>query len=161
MSEETTAIDPADLQLPTDYEDDLRYRLPPPIITSTDTSDNEDKNKSGGTTPINTSVPNIPVPSNPFALLTSLVNMTDQGTGGNAQQLGNAINPVRVAPNTFDFIDKLADLTIGASKASYLSPDDIVKKYKELEVQYHKDKINNGKIICAILDFVKTLKDPP
>ncbi len=39
MSEETTVIDPADLQLPTDYEDDLRYRLPPPIITSTDTSD--------------------------------------------------------------------------------------------------------------------------
>ncbi len=47
MSEETTAIDPANLHLPTDYEDDLRYRLPPHIITSTDTSDDEDKNKSG------------------------------------------------------------------------------------------------------------------
>ena len=68
MSKETTAIYPADLQLPTDYKDDLRYRLPPPIITSTDTSDNEDKNKSGETTPINSSVPNNPTPPNPFAL---------------------------------------------------------------------------------------------
>jgi hypothetical protein len=161
MSEETTAIDPADLQLPTDYEDNLRYRLPPPIIASTDTSDDKDRNKSGETTPINTSVPNNPVPPNPFALLTNIVNMTDQGTGGNAQQLGNATNSIPLAPNIYDVVDKLADLTIGASKASYLSPDDMVKKYKELEVQYHKDKINNGKIICAILDFVKTLKDPP
>jgi hypothetical protein len=30
-----------------------------------------------------------------------------------------------------------------------------------LEIQYHRDKVYNGKVICAILDFVKTLKDPP
>jgi hypothetical protein len=87
--------------------------------------------------------------------------MTNQGTGGNAQQLGNGTNSIPPAPNIADVVDKLADLTIDANKASYLAPDDIVKKYKELEVQYHRDKINNGKIICAILDFVKTLKDPP
>jgi hypothetical protein len=161
MSEETITIDPADLHLPYDYEDDLRYRLPPPIITSTDTSDDEDKDKSGETTPINPTDPNNPVTPNPFALLTSVINMTDQGTGANAQQLGNATNSVPLAPNIYDVVDKLTDLTIGTSKASYLSPDDIVKKYKELEVQYHKDKISNGKIICAILDFVKTFKDPP
>jgi hypothetical protein len=161
MSEETITIDPADLHLPTDYEDDLRYRLPPPIITSTDTSDDEDKNKSGETTPINPTDPNNPTTPNPFALLTSVINMTDQGTGANAQQLGNATNSVPLAPNIYYVVDKLSDLTIGTSKASYLSPDDIVKKYKELEVQYHKDKISNGKIICVILDFVKTFKDPP
>jgi hypothetical protein len=94
MSEETTVVDPANLHLPTDYEDDLRYRLPPPIITSTDTSDDEDKNKSGETTPINTSAPDKPIPPNSFALLTSLVDMTDQGTGGNAQQLGNGTNSI-------------------------------------------------------------------
>jgi len=42
-----------------------------------------------------------------------------------------------------------------------LAPDDIVKKFRELEIQYQRDKVYNGKVICAILDFVKTLKDPP
>jgi hypothetical protein len=41
-----------------------------------------------------------------------------------------------------------------------LAPDDIVKKFRELEIQYQRDKVYNGKVICAILDFVKTLKDP-
>jgi hypothetical protein len=30
-----------------------------------------------------------------------------------------------------------------------------------LEIQYQRDKVYNGKVICAILDFVKTLKDAP
>ncbi len=29
-----------------------------------------------------------------------------------------------------------------------------------IRVLHNRHKINNGKIICAILDFVKTLKDP-
>ncbi len=41
-----------------------------------------------------------------------------------------------------------------------MAPDDIVKKFRELEIQYQRDKVYNGKVICAILDFVKTLKDP-
>ena len=130
MSEEMITIDPADLHLPIDYKDELTYRLPPPIITSTDTSDDKDKNKPGKTTPVNSSDPNNPVTPNPFALLTSVINMTDQGTGANAQQLGDATNSVPLAPNIYDVVDKLADLTIGSSKANYLSPDDIVKKYK-------------------------------
>jgi hypothetical protein len=87
--------------------------------------------------------------------------MTSQGTGGNTQQLGQQANPIALSPNIANVADQLADLKIDPQKANYLASDDIVKKYRELEVQYHKDKINNGKIICAILDFVKTLKDPP
>ncbi len=49
---------------------------------------------------------------------------------------------------------------IESQKANYLAPDDIVKKYKELEIQQQRDKVYNSKVICAILDFVKTLKDP-
>ncbi len=30
-----------------------------------------------------------------------------------------------------------------------------------MEIQYQRDKVYNGKVICAILDFVKTLKDAP
>jgi hypothetical protein len=30
-----------------------------------------------------------------------------------------------------------------------------------LEIQYQRDEVYNGKVMCAILDFVKTLKDPP
>ena len=43
MSEETNPINPADLHLPRDYEEDLDYRQPKPIINSTDTSDDEEK----------------------------------------------------------------------------------------------------------------------
>jgi hypothetical protein len=160
MSEETKLVNPANLHLPRDYEDNLEYRQPKPIINSTDTSDDKEKNRSGTTTPINNTIPNKPILPNPFALLTNLVNMANQGTGGNAQQLGTGTNSIPLAPNNADVIDKLTDLKIDSNKASYLAPDDIVKKYKELEVRYHRDKINNGKIICAILDFVKTLKDP-
>jgi len=62
---------------------------------------------------------------------------------------------------TLPIADQLADLTIDSKRESYLAQDDIVKKYKELEIQYHRDKVYNGKVMCAILDFVKTLKDPP
>jgi hypothetical protein len=90
--------------------------------------------------------------------------MANQGTGANSQQLGNGTSSVSVAPNTIniaDVADQLAGLTIDSHKASYLAPDDIVKKYRELEIQHQRDKLYNGKVICAILDFVKTLKDPP
>ena len=160
MSEETNSINPADLQLPRDFEDDLDYRLPEPFINSTDTSDNEDKSKSGETTPINDTTTQ-PIPPTPLALLKKLFKMTSQGTGGNTQQLGQQANPKALRPNIADIADQLADLKIDPQKANYLAPDDIVKTYRELEVQYHKDKINKGNIICAILDFVKTLKDLP
>jgi hypothetical protein len=97
MSEKTKVVNPADLHLPRDYEDDLEYRLPPPIIHSTDTSDDEDKNRSGETIPINNTIPDKPIPPNPFVLLTNLVDMANQGTGGNAQQLGNGTNSIPLA----------------------------------------------------------------
>ncbi len=65
MSEETNSINPADLQLPRDFEDDLDYRLPKPVINSTDTSDDKDRSKSGETTPIN-NTHNQPIPPNHF-----------------------------------------------------------------------------------------------
>jgi hypothetical protein len=161
MSEETKPFNPANMHLPRDYEEDFEYRQPKPIISSKDTSDDEEKNRSGETTPVNNTTSDKPIPPNPFALLTNLVDMANQGTGGNAKQIGNGTNSIPLAPNIADVVDQLADLTVDSQKASYLAPDDIVKKYKELEVQYHRDKINNGKIICAILDLVKTLKDLP
>jgi hypothetical protein len=65
--------------------------------------------------------------------------------------------------NVADVADQFAGLSIGLElqKANYLIPDDIVKKYKELEIQQQRDKVYHGKVICAILDFKKTLKDPP
>jgi hypothetical protein len=161
MRKKTNPVDPAHLHLPRDYEEDFDYRQPKPIISSTDTSDDEEKNRSGETTPINNTTSDKPIPPNPFALLTNLVDMANQGTGGNAQQIGDGTNSIPLAPNIADVADQLTGLTIASQKASYLAPDDIVKKYKELEIQYHRDKVHNGKIICAILDFVKTLKDPP
>ena len=90
--------------------------------------------------------------------------MTNQGTSANLQQLGDGTSSVSVSPNTVNIAevtDQFGGLTIAAQKASYLAPDDIVKKYRELEIQQQRDKLYNGKVICAILDFVKTLKDPP
>jgi hypothetical protein len=116
MSEETNSVDPADLQLPRDYEEDLDYRQPKPIISSTDTSEDEDKNRSGETTPINNTIPDNPIPPNPFALLNNLVDMANQGTGGNAQQIGDGTNSIPLAPNIADVADQLADLTINSQK---------------------------------------------
>ncbi len=163
MSGEKKPFNPCDLFLPKDYEDDLEYRQSQPEI-NTDTSDNdEDRQKSGQTTPVNITSDK-PIPPNPFALLQNHLTMANQGTGANSQQLGNGTSSVSVATNTIniaDVADQLAGLTIDSHKASYLAPDDIVKKYRELEIQHQRDKLYNGKVICAILDFVKTLKDPP
>jgi hypothetical protein len=91
--------------------------------------------------------------------------MASQGTGGNAQQIGEraeaAATPRANIVNNVDVADRLAGLSIDSQKANYLAPDDIVKKYRELEIQQQRDKVYHGKVICAILDFVKTLKDPP
>jgi hypothetical protein len=162
MSEETKPINPVIQPLP--YKEDFDYIQPKPIISSTETSDDEDKNRSGETTPINDTTPNNTNPPKPFGLLQNLFDMANQATGGNAQQIGDGTTSISLAPNIVniaDVADRLADLSIESQKASYLAPDDIVKKYKELEIQYHRDKVYNGKVICAILDFVKTLKDPP
>jgi hypothetical protein len=86
MSQETNSVNPADLHLPRDYKDDLDYRQPKPVINSTDTSDDEDKFKSGETTPINDTTIQTPKPPNPFTLLNKLVDMANQGTGGNKQR---------------------------------------------------------------------------
>jgi hypothetical protein len=43
MSEEMKHPNPCDLYLPKDYEDDLDYRQPKPIISSTETSDDEER----------------------------------------------------------------------------------------------------------------------
>jgi hypothetical protein len=64
--------------------------------------------------------------------------MEHQGTGGNTQQMGDGTNSISLVPNAVniaDVADQLADLTIDSQKASYLAQDDIVKKYKELEIQ--------------------------
>jgi hypothetical protein len=160
MSEETNPVNPADLYLPNDYEDDLEYRTPKPILNSTDTSEDEDKNNSGQNSPITPNTVETTYPKD-FKLLDKLVEMAKTGSGPNSQQLGEQSNPVAVGTNLYEIADQLANLKLDPQGANYLAPDDIVKKYKELEVQYHKDKINNGKIICTILDYVKTLKDPP
>jgi hypothetical protein len=163
MSEEKKPLNPCDLFLPKDYEDDLEYRQSKPEINTDTSDDDEDRQKSGQTTPFN-STSNKPLPPNPFALLQNHLTMTNQGTGANSQQLGDGTSSVSVAPNTIniaDVADQLAGLTIDSHKASYLAPDDIVKKYRELEIQHQRDKLYNGKVICAILNFVKTLKDPP
>ena len=90
--------------------------------------------------------------------------MANQSTSANLQQLGDGTSSVSLSPNTVniaDVTDQFGGLTIASQKASYLAPDDIVKKYRELEIQQQRDKLYNGKVICAILDFVKTLKDTP
>jgi hypothetical protein len=163
MSGEKKPLNPCDLFLPKDYEDNLEYRQHQPEI-NTDTSDDDDnRQNSRQTSPVNTT-PDEPTLPNPFALLQNPLKMANQSTGANSQQLGDGTSSVSVAPNTIniaDVADQFAGLTIDSQKASYLAPDDIVKKYRELEIQHQRDKLYNGKVICAILDFVKTLKDPP
>ena len=117
MSEKTNSINPADLQLPRDFEDDLDYRSPKPVINSTDTSDDEDKSKSSEATPINNFINQTTLP-NPFALLNKLVEMNTQGTGANTQQLGQQANPIALSPNIVDIADQLADLKIDPQNAN-------------------------------------------
>ncbi len=158
MSGEKKPLNPCDLFLPKDYEDDLEYRQSQPEINTDTSDDDEDRQNSRQTTPVNTTSDEPTLP-NPFALLQSHLKMANQSTGANSQQLGDGTSSVSVAPNTIniaDVADQLAGLTIDSQKASYLAPDDIVKKYRELEIQHHRDKLYNGKVICAILDFVKT-----
>ncbi len=91
--------------------------------------------------------------------------MATQGKGANSQQIGERANNSTTPPtntiNIADVADGFDQLSIDSQKANYLAPDDIVKKYKELEVQHQRDKVYNGKVICTILDFTKTLKHPP
>jgi hypothetical protein len=129
MSEKTKPFNPANLPLPTDYEGDFEYRQPPPIISSKENSDNEDRNRSGETTPVNNTTSNNSIPPNQLSLLNNLVTMENQGTGGNTQQMGDRTHSISLAPNTVniaDVADQLADLTIDSQKASYLAQDDIV-----------------------------------
>jgi len=163
MSGEKKPFNPCDLFLPKDYEDDLQYRQTQPEINTDTSDDDDDGQKSRQTSPVNT-IPDQPTLPNPFALLQQHLKMTNQGTSANLQQLGDGTNSVPLSPNIVNIAevtDQFGGLTIAAQKASYLAPDDIVKKYRELEIQQQRDKLYNGKVICAILDFVKTLKDPP
>ena len=163
MSGEEKPLNPCDLFLPKDYEDDLNYRQHQPEINTDTSDDDENGQTSRQTSPVNTTTDQ-PNPPNPFALLQNHLKMANQSTSANLQQLGDGTSSVSVAPNTIniaDVTDQFGGLTIASQKASYLAPDDIVKKYRELEIQQQRDKLYNGKVICAILDFVKTLKDTP
>ncbi len=68
MSGEKKPLNPCDLFLPKDYEDDLEYRQHQPEI-NTDTSDDDDnRQNSRQTSPVNTTSDEPTLP-NPFALL--------------------------------------------------------------------------------------------
>jgi hypothetical protein len=82
MSEETNPVNPLDLPLPKDYKDDLDYRQPKPIISSTETSDNEDKRRSVEITPINTPTPNNPIPPVTLAILENFYDMANRWRWG-------------------------------------------------------------------------------
>jgi hypothetical protein len=75
--------------------------------------------------------------------------MANQATGGNTQQIGDGANSVTIPPtntiNIADITDRFEALSIDSQKASYLVPDDIVKKYKELEIQYQETKFTMAK----------------
>jgi hypothetical protein len=149
MNGEGKPLNPCDLSLPKDYEDDLDYRQSQPEINTDTSDDDEDRQNSGRTTPTSI-IPIKPLPPNPFALLQNHLAMANQGTGANSQQLGDGTSSISVAPNTIniaDVTDQFGGLTIDSQKASYLAPDDIVKKYRELEIQHQRDKLYNGKVI--------------
>ncbi len=135
MSREKKPLNPCDLFLPKDYEDDLQYRQTQPEI-NTDTSDDDNhRQNSRQTSPVNTTSDEPTLP-NPFALLQNPLKMANQSTGANSQQLGDGTSSVSAAPNTIniaDVTDQFGGLTIDSQKANYLAPDDIVKKYRELE----------------------------
>jgi len=163
MTDKTDSPNPINVPLPKDleYENTLNYRQLKPIISSTETSDDE---KSGENTPINFPTP--PNPNDPplYAFLNDKLRMASQGTGGNVQKIGDRAEAV-VLPranivNVADVADRFKALSIDSQNVNYLAPDDIVKKYRELEIQQQRYKVYHGKVICAILYFVKTLKDP-
>jgi hypothetical protein len=106
MSEKTKPVNPANLPLPKDYEGDFEYRQSPPIISSTETSDDKDRNRSGETTPVNNTTSGNSIPPNQLSLLNNLVTMANQGTGGNTQQIGDRTNSISVTPNA----DNIADV---------------------------------------------------
>ncbi len=130
MSGEEKPLNPCDLFLPKDYEDDLQYRQTQPEINTDTSDDDEDGQHSRQTSPVNTISDELTLP-NPFALLQKPLKMANQSTGANSQQLGDGTSSISVAPNTIniaDVTDQFRGLTIDSQKASYLAPDDIVKK---------------------------------
>ncbi len=68
MSGEEKPLNPCDLFLPKDYEDDLQYRETQPEINTDTSDDHEDGQNSRQTSPVNT-ISEQPIPPNPFALL--------------------------------------------------------------------------------------------
>ena len=96
MSGEEKPLNPCDLFLPKDYEDDLQYRQTQPEI-NTDTSDDDDRQNSRQTSPVNTTSDESTL-LNPFALLQNPLKMANQSTGANFQQLGDGTSSVSVAP---------------------------------------------------------------
>jgi hypothetical protein len=166
MNEKTDLNHPANLPLPKDldYHNALNYRQPKPQIDSSETSDDNKKCRSSKTTPINIDTPQNPQDFQIFSLLEHKLKMASQGTGGKAQQIGEraeaTVSPRANIVNVADVADRLAGLSIDSQKANYLAPDDIVKKYRELEIQQQRYKVYHGKVISANLNFVKTLKDP-
>ncbi len=68
MSGEEKPLNPCDLFLPKDYEDDLGYRQQQPEINTDTSDDDEDGHNSRQTSPVDTTTDQ-PNPPNPFALL--------------------------------------------------------------------------------------------
>ncbi len=54
MSGEKKPLNPCDLFLPKDYEDDLEYRQSQPEINTDTSDDDDDRQNSRQTTPVNT-----------------------------------------------------------------------------------------------------------
>ncbi len=95
MSGEKKPLNPCDLFLPKDYEDDLQYRQSQPEINTDTSDDDDDRQTSRQTTPVNTTSDEPTLP-NPFALLQNHLNMANQSTGANSQHLGNGTSSVSV-----------------------------------------------------------------
>ncbi len=101
MSGEKKPLNPCDLFLPKDYEDDLEYRQSQPEINTDTSDDDDDRQNSKQTSPVNTTSDKSTLP-NPFALLQNPLKMANQSTGANSQQLGDGTSSVSVAPNTIN-----------------------------------------------------------
>ncbi len=118
MSGEEKPLNPRDLFLPKDYEDDLRYRETQPEINTDTSDDEEDGQNSRQTSPVN-AISDQPTPPNPFALLQNPLKMANQSTSANLQQLGDGTSSVSIAPNTVniaDVTDQFGGLTIAPKK---------------------------------------------
>ena len=70
MSGEEKPIDPRDLFLPKDYENDLDYRQHQPEINTDTSDDDEDGQKSRQTSPVNT-ISDRPTPTQPVRIVTT------------------------------------------------------------------------------------------